>query len=98
MTGIIMNDTGRSRERKRRGGLKLLGGRGARTRGRALGSAILFGVTLTLMAPSPSAADWPTYGHDLANSRSAGGQGPSMSQIGSLHPAWTFNSSNGDFP
>ena len=42
-------------------------------------------------------ADWPTFGHDLANSRSAGADGPSVAAAASLQPAWTFDSSNGDF-
>lgn len=43
------------------------------------------------------AADWPIYGHDLANSRDAGWHGPSVSQVGSLKQEWAFNSSTGDF-
>jgi polyvinyl alcohol dehydrogenase (cytochrome) len=42
-------------------------------------------------------ADWPVYGHDLANSRDAGSAGPSPSQVGSLKQAWAFKSSTGDF-
>src|SRR4051812_816927 len=49
------------------------------------------------VAAAPAAADWPVYGHDLANTRSAGSDGPSVAQAGSLAEAWTFNSSNGDF-
>jgi polyvinyl alcohol dehydrogenase (cytochrome) len=50
------------------------------------------------LAPAARAfADWPVYGHDLANSRDAGSQGPSRSALGSLKPAWTFRSSTGDF-
>jgi len=39
-------------------------------------------------------ADWPVYGHDLANTRDAGVDGPSASQ---LTQAWVFRSSTGDF-
>jgi polyvinyl alcohol dehydrogenase (cytochrome) len=46
---------------------------------------------------SPSADSWPVFGHDLANSRSAGAGGPSPAAAASLQRAWTFNSSNGDF-
>jgi polyvinyl alcohol dehydrogenase (cytochrome) len=50
-----------------------------------------------LLAAAPAAADWPVYGHDVANTRDAGRAGPLRAQVASLHPAWTFNSSNGDF-
>src|SRR3954467_6141462 len=52
---------------------------------------------LALVIAGPASADWPVYGHDLSNSRFAGSDGPSVAQAGSLTPAWTFNSSNGDF-
>ena len=48
-----------------------------------------------LLAPAAS-ADWPVYGHDLANSRSAGSDGPAVAAAGGLKQAWAFNSSNGD--
>jgi polyvinyl alcohol dehydrogenase (cytochrome) len=54
-------------------------------------------VGIALLLPSAASADWPVYGHDLANSRSAGSEGPSLSQAGSLQQTWTFSSSNGDF-
>lgn len=48
--------------------------------------------------PGVAAADWPIYGHDLANSRDAGAAGPSLTQLGSIsQPAWTFKASTGDF-
>jgi polyvinyl alcohol dehydrogenase (cytochrome) len=50
-----------------------------------------------LVVAAPAAADWPVYGHDLANSRNAGAEGPSVADASSLAAAWTFNSSNGDF-
>jgi polyvinyl alcohol dehydrogenase (cytochrome) len=45
----------------------------------------------------PAMADWPVYGHDLANTRSAGTEGPSTVEAASLPKAWTFTSSKGDF-
>jgi polyvinyl alcohol dehydrogenase (cytochrome) len=50
-----------------------------------------------LAIPSAALADWPVYGHDLSNTRSAGAEGPSVSQAGSLKQAWKFDSSHGDF-
>ena len=57
----------------------------------------LMSVALIAAPAAAAAADWPVYGHDLANTRSAGADGPSAAQAGSLKQAWTFNSSNGDF-
>lgn len=54
-------------------------------------------VLAALAAPSPAAAAWPLYGHDLANSRNARRAGPSPRQVASLSRAWTFNSPTGDF-
>jgi polyvinyl alcohol dehydrogenase (cytochrome) len=51
----------------------------------------------SLSAPAGALADWPVYGHDLANSRNAGPAGPPRSEAGSLTRAWTFNSPTGDF-
>ena len=48
-------------------------------------------------APAAASADWPVYGHDLANSRNAGTAGPPAAQVGSLPRAWTFRSQTGDF-
>jgi polyvinyl alcohol dehydrogenase (cytochrome) len=47
--------------------------------------------------PSTATADWPIYGHDLANSRNAGDAGPAAGQVGSMTRAWTFNASTGSF-
>src|SRR5438045_3624861 len=60
---------------------------------RALGLALIVG----LLVAAPSAADWPVYGHDLSNSRSAGRDGPGADRVASLKRAWKFKSSNGDF-
>src|SRR5438477_7769561 len=43
------------------------------------------------------AGDWPVYGHDLANTRDAGADGPSAAAAGSLQQTWKFSSSHGDF-
>lgn len=65
----------------------------ARTLRRGLALAAIGALFLV---PS-AAADWPVYGHDVANTRDAGAQGPPRSALGSLRPAWTFSSSTGDF-
>ena len=48
------------------------------------------------VAPSAALADWPVYGKDLANTRSAGNEGPSPGQAGSLPKAWEFETADGD--
>src|SRR3954470_13737388 len=53
--------------------------------------------TVAVALPSTASADWPFYGHDLANTRDAGAQGPSPKQVGSLSQAWSFTSPTGDF-
>jgi polyvinyl alcohol dehydrogenase (cytochrome) len=65
----------------------------ARVSRRALGLGAIIGV----LVAAPAAADWPVYGHDLSNSRSAGRDGPSPAEAGSMRQAWTFTSSKGDF-
>ncbi|MBV9213112.1 MAG: PQQ-binding-like beta-propeller repeat protein [Actinobacteria bacterium] len=60
-------------------------------------SRALIAAAIALAGPSSAAADWPLYGHDLANSRSAGRAGPSASALAGLGRAWTFSSTNGDF-
>src|SRR5436305_3940871 len=47
--------------------------------------------------PATATANWPLFGHDLANSRNAGRQGPSLQEVASLQRAWKFKSSHGDF-
>src|SRR4051812_632977 len=47
-------------------------------------------------APSAARADWPVYGHDLANSRHAA-DGPTPTEARALKQAWTFDSPTGDF-
>jgi polyvinyl alcohol dehydrogenase (cytochrome) len=50
-----------------------------------------------LAAPAPAAADWPVYGRDLANTRDAGKDGPTVAQIPTLAETWRFDSPTGDF-
>src|SRR4051794_34625884 len=64
---------------------------------RAAGSAAILALSLAAGACGVARADWPVYGHDLANSRSAGRDGPSADQLASIRKAWTFTSPNGDF-
>jgi polyvinyl alcohol dehydrogenase (cytochrome) len=52
---------------------------------------------ICLVLSALARADWPVYGHDLANSRDAGSAGPSKSEVGPLKQAWMFQSSTGDF-
>src|SRR5437588_10895379 len=49
------------------------------------------------VSPPGAAADWPVFGHDLANTRNAGPQGPSAHEAAVLQRSWVFNSSHGDF-
>src|SRR3954453_16649899 len=58
---------------------------------------VALGVALALAVPGPASADWPVYGHDLANSRGAGAEGPAAGAVAGMQRAWTFKSSNGDF-
>jgi polyvinyl alcohol dehydrogenase (cytochrome) len=62
---------------------------------RALVSAAL--AAAALAAPATATADWPLYGHDLANTRNAGAEGPSADQLPSIAQAWRFDASTGDF-
>jgi polyvinyl alcohol dehydrogenase (cytochrome) len=58
---------------------------------------LLLVTALALSAPGIARADWPLFGRDLGNSRSAGSDGPSATEVKTLQRAWSFNSSNGDF-
>jgi polyvinyl alcohol dehydrogenase (cytochrome) len=64
---------------------------------RTIISALSLAAAFALAPASPAAADWPTYGHDLSNSRSAGTAGPTPTQAASLAQAWKFDAPNGDF-
>jgi polyvinyl alcohol dehydrogenase (cytochrome) len=54
-------------------------------------------VLCVLLLPGAAVADWPVYGHDLANSRNAPLAGPAPSQVASAAQAWAFKSPTGDF-
>ncbi|MEA2390307.1 MAG: hypothetical protein QOK31_416, partial [Solirubrobacteraceae bacterium] len=60
-------------------------------------SIFVLALAFSAAIPAGARADWPLYGHDLANSRSAGRDGPSIGEVGSLKRAWTFKSATGDF-
>lgn len=46
---------------------------------------------LALGAPaSPAAADWPMYGHDVANTRNGGSSGPAPGHVPELRRRWRF--------
>jgi polyvinyl alcohol dehydrogenase (cytochrome) len=62
-------------------------------------ATIIVALTLVgLVVPAVAVAgDWPIYGHDLANSRDAGTDGPSAANVASIRQAWAFKSSHGDF-
>ena len=62
----------------------------------AFAAALVFALA-ALGLPCTAMAAWPIYGHDLANSRDAGVDGPAATQVGSMSRAWTFTSSTGDF-
>src|SRR6059058_5740013 len=47
--------------------------------------------------PSTAQADWPVYGHDLANTRTASTDGPKRANLASIAQAWSFKSDTGDF-
>src|SRR3954470_14827272 len=53
--------------------------------------------TALLALPGAARAEWPVYGHDLANTRTAAAEGPSRDKLGSLQQAWSFKSDTGDF-
>jgi polyvinyl alcohol dehydrogenase (cytochrome) len=70
-----------------------------RSRGRIRSVGVAFAALFLLALsglglPSTAMGDWPVYGHDLANTRDSGVDGPSASQ---LSQAWVFRSSTGDF-
>lgn len=49
------------------------------------------------VAEKIGAGEWPFYGHDLANSRDGGKNGPAPGDILNMGVAWSFFSSHGDF-
>src|SRR2546421_4789928 len=50
------------------------------------------GLLLALAAlPLPAAiADWPMYGHDIANTRDAGDDGPTRGEVAGFRRLWRF--------
>src|SRR3954463_5944872 len=61
------------------------------------GMAAMATATALYALPPAARADWPVYGHDLANTRTAAAEGPSRDKLGSLQQAWSFKSDTGDF-
>src|SRR3954451_3277670 len=61
------------------------------------GTATVAIAAALLALPGTARADWPVYGHDLANTRTAAADGPSRDQLASTEQAWTFKSDTGDF-
>src|SRR5690348_17132492 len=59
--------------------------------------AIGLAAVLSGAAPVAARADWPVYGHDLANTRDAGTEGPTPYEARMLKQAWSFASPTGDF-
>jgi polyvinyl alcohol dehydrogenase (cytochrome) len=55
----------------------------------------------TLLPRAPAeplgSSTWPTYGHDLAGSRTGGNEAPSWNEVPNLGPVWSFLSHDGDF-
>jgi polyvinyl alcohol dehydrogenase (cytochrome) len=64
---------------------------------RLLVSTTIAALAAGLSLVATARADWPVYGHDLANTRSAGTNGPSVADAAALRQAWKFTSSHGDF-
>jgi polyvinyl alcohol dehydrogenase (cytochrome) len=60
-------------------------------------TSVAAALVLLALLPARAAADWPVYGHDLANSRNAGQEGPTVGQAPGLKQAWSFTSQSGDF-
>lgn len=59
--------------------------------------AVVALMAIAMAVPAAARADWPMYGHDLSNTRNAGGEGPARPEIASLKKAWEFKASEGDF-
>jgi polyvinyl alcohol dehydrogenase (cytochrome) len=49
---------------------------------------------LGLAVPPQATADWPLYGHDIANTRDGGTEGPVPADVPTLDRAWRFTSSS----
>jgi polyvinyl alcohol dehydrogenase (cytochrome) len=59
-------------------------------------AALLSAAVLAALA-GPALASWPTYGHDIRQTRSGGSEGPTLAQVPTLAERWRFESSAGDF-
>jgi polyvinyl alcohol dehydrogenase (cytochrome) len=60
-------------------------------------AAVALGALVAAAGASARTGDWPSYGRDLANSRSAGATGPSVQQAPQLRQLWRFRDPDGDF-
>jgi polyvinyl alcohol dehydrogenase (cytochrome) len=60
-------------------------------------AATFTALAVLALLPAGAAADWPVYGHDLANTRNAAGEGPTAAQVAGMNQAWSFTSQSGDF-
>jgi polyvinyl alcohol dehydrogenase (cytochrome) len=58
---------------------------------------LLIAVLIVVLLPSVSRADWPIYGHDYANTRDGGNQGPLAAELRDVIQTWVFRSPSGDF-
>jgi polyvinyl alcohol dehydrogenase (cytochrome) len=57
-------------------------------------AALALALALTAFWPASASADWPMYGHDVANSRHAD-DGPARSEVGKLRRVWRFEIQDG---
>src|SRR4051812_321251 len=56
--------------------------------------ALALALALAALGPAAARADWPMYGHDVTNSRSAA-DGPGRRQVKQLRQAWRFSVDDG---
>src|SRR3954451_4343594 len=56
---------------------------------------LLAAATVATAFPAGASADWPSYGHDILNSRNAGLTAPAPREARRLERAWTFRSDTG---
>jgi polyvinyl alcohol dehydrogenase (cytochrome) len=69
----------------------------SKNRREPLRRAFILSALLGAALPASATADWPVFGHDLANTRNGGAQGPTAREAAVLQRAWVFRSSHGDF-
>jgi polyvinyl alcohol dehydrogenase (cytochrome) len=60
-------------------------------------SASPFDVYARAPRASIGGASWPLYGHDVANTRDGGADGPAPADVPNLGVAWAFHALDGDF-